>query len=244
MPARILHLTSPLMRGADVTAAQRALTSNRFQNFDPGRVDGQYGPQTAAAIRRAKYWCGYAKSNIDGVCGPTIRAILEGRSLTATQAARRRVRLWMARRNDRAANILRIAAAEIGTKESPPDSNRVKYSAWYGLVGPWCAMFVSWVYTQAGRPLHYAYCPYLLADAQAGRNGLSIVTTPAPGDLVLFDWDRDGVPDHVGILKQRGTNSGLTTIEGNTSPTSDSNGGEVMERQRLASQVRAYIRVT
>ena len=34
-----------------------------------------------------------------------------------------------------ASDVLRIAAAEIGTKESPAGSNNVKYSAWYGLTG-------------------------------------------------------------------------------------------------------------
>src|SRR5262245_6931546 len=41
---------------------------------------------------------------------------------------------------------LQLALSELGVSESPPDSNQVKYTSWYGTVGPWCAMFVSWCY--------------------------------------------------------------------------------------------------
>ena len=52
---------------------------------------------------------------------------------------------------DRAAQPM---PTELGTLESPPNSNRTKYGAWYGFDGfPWCAMFVSWVYDKAGSPL-------------------------------------------------------------------------------------------
>jgi len=48
-------------------------------------------------------------------------------------------------------SITDIAQAENGTKESPADSYKTKYSVWYGLKGQkWCAIFVSWVYHHAG----------------------------------------------------------------------------------------------
>ncbi len=47
--------------------------------------------------------------------------------------------------------IIQIAKQELGTKESPANSNKTKYGKWYGLDGnAWCAMFVSWVFDQAG----------------------------------------------------------------------------------------------
>jgi len=63
-------------------------------------------------------------------------------------------------------SISDIAQAENGTKESPADSYKTKYSVWYGLKGQkWCAIFVSWVYHHAGYPLEeidrprgYQYC--------------------------------------------------------------------------------------
>ena len=48
------------------------------------------------------------------------------------------------------AQLLDIARAELGTTESPAGSNKVKYSTWYGLTGPWCVMFVMWCCNQAG----------------------------------------------------------------------------------------------
>lgn len=39
-----------------------------------------------------------------------------------------------------AAQLLDIARAELGTKESPAGSNKVKYSTWYGLTGPWLSL--------------------------------------------------------------------------------------------------------
>src|SRR5262245_10969388 len=34
---------------------------------------------------------------------------------------------------------LELAVTQLGIKESPSGSNQVKYSDWYGMVGPWCA---------------------------------------------------------------------------------------------------------
>jgi len=48
------------------------------------------------------------------------------------------------------------ALSEAGTKESPANSNNVKYNTWYygkavtGSAYPWCAVFVSWVLSSAG----------------------------------------------------------------------------------------------
>ena len=40
--------------------------------------------------------------------------------------------------------------------------------------------------------------------------------TPAPGDLIFFDWDGDGVSEHVGIV-ERAEGGVVYTIEGNSS---------------------------
>jgi len=135
------------------------------------------------------------------------------------------------------------AISQIGVKESPPFSNRTKYSDWYGMIGPWCAMFCTWSFetAEAGgdspslvKGQFCAYVPYIVADARNNRNGLFVTDDPIPGDLVCFDWGRDGVFDHVGIFegwiaRQFGT---FYAIEGNTAPANDSDGGEVMRRER------------
>jgi len=45
--------------------------------------------------------------------------------------------------------IVEIAKKELNYQESA--NNNTKYGKWYGLNNnPWCAMFVSWVFDQAG----------------------------------------------------------------------------------------------
>jgi hypothetical protein len=46
--ATVYRLTRPLMTGPTVKALQRAL---KAAGFDPGRIDGEFGPMTAAAVR-------------------------------------------------------------------------------------------------------------------------------------------------------------------------------------------------
>ena len=139
-------------------------------------------------------------------------------------------------------SLIEIATAEIGTKESPAGSNKVKYNTWFygkevsGVKYPWCLVFMSWIYDAAGmriKGMGYtkggAGCPYALSHiSDWGR----LVTIPESGDLAFFDWQGDGKFDHVGMFKRDLGNGLFDCIEGNTSLTNDSNGGEVMLRQR------------
>lgn len=143
------------------------------------------------------------------------------------------------------------ATGWLGYTESPPGTNKTKFGAWYGAdYQPWCAMFVTYCFDVEApgspsfeRGQRYAYVPYVVADARAGRNGLSVTGQPMPGDLVCFDWEGDGTPDHIGIF-EHGTPSSFTSIEGNTSTSSDSNGGQTMRRNRSTNQAAiTFVRV-
>lgn len=133
--------------------------------------------------------------------------------------------------------IIEIATAEIGTKENPPNSNHTKYGEWFGLDEvAWCGIFVSWCYHHAGFPLGkigfskgFAGCQTAVAHF---RKTGEITTTPQPGDIVFFDWNGDKRFDHTGIFVKQINSKYFETIEGNTSFTNQSNGGEVMKRQR------------
>jgi hypothetical protein len=137
---------------------------------------------------------------------------------------------------------LKMAQGEIGNKESPANSNNQKYGQWYNMNGvPWCAIFVSWCDQMSGYPTnsfqrgnYYSYVPYIINDARMGVRGLSISSDPKPGDLVCFDWSRDGEYDHIGLFEKWTTGRGFQSVEGNTSTTDNSNGGQVMRRQRDA----------
>lgn len=130
-------------------------------------------------------------------------------------------------------SFLSVAQSQIGVKESPSGSNRVKYSSWYGLVGPWCDMFVSWCANMAGVGNvvgKYAYCPTHVNYFKAKGWWHGPEYQPQPGDIIFFG--RRGVACHVGIVEHRNGTASVTTIEGNTSVTSSDNGGAVMRRIR------------
>ncbi len=133
--------------------------------------------------------------------------------------------------------IVEIAEKEIGQTEYPANTNKTKYGKWFGFDGvAWCAMFVSWCYAHAGQPLGKIGFTKGFAGCQTGydfflKNGW-ITTTPVPGDIVLFDWNGDKRYDHTGIFVRQINDKKFETIEGNTSISNDSNGGNVMKRVR------------
>lgn len=138
-----------------------------------------------------------------------------------------------------AQEIINIAESQIGYTEYPPDSNMTKYGEWYGMNGePWCDMFVSWVFAQADASDiiggEFAYCPY--HERWFKDNGLWCDDDPQPGDVVFFG---SPIASHIGIVKEP-IDGGVISIEGNTSYSSDDNGGAVMERTRTGGYIRGY----
>ena len=67
---RLLLVTSPLLTGPDVLAVQRRLAA---LGFDPGPLDGEYGPATEHAVRELQETAGI---EVDGIVGPETRAKL------------------------------------------------------------------------------------------------------------------------------------------------------------------------
>lgn len=149
--------------------------------------------------------------------------------------------------------VIATAAKEVGYSRWSDPNPGTKYGRWYaqktsspyfGYSGvPYCAMFVSWVLSQAGMTPPggiFAYCPTGLANAR--RLGRVIDKRHAkPGDVVFFDWNHDGIADHTGIVTAN-KGSYIETIEGNTSSGrrgSQSNGGGVYRRARSLSVVLA-----
>jgi len=134
-------------------------------------------------------------------------------------------------------NIVAIAEKEIGYTETPANSNKTKFGKWFGFDGvAWCGMFVSWCYDKAGFPLGnvgfskgFAGCQTAVAHY---KNKNKVTTKPVQGDIVFFDWNGDGRFDHTGIFVKDIDGKSFETIEGNTSLTNQSNGGQVMRRKR------------
>jgi hypothetical protein len=126
--------------------------------------------------------------------------------------------------------IARIAAAELGVREQPPGSNDAPRIATYRTatagagVGPWCAYFTSWVAAQAGVPVGpdgrgEGWVPSVERwGKDTGRwipSGAP--TPPQAGDLVVFDRNRDGLTDHIGVVTGVRPDGGIETVEGNAS---------------------------
>ena len=244
---RTLSLTSPAMRGDDVKTAQKTLKAN---NAWTGKIDGIFGEVTARGCAQAKYVLGYQSKNCTRTYDAELHAYLTGRKKT-TVFMQRRAKQRMSKPVLRIP-ALAVAQQYVGVKENPPNSNKVMFSEWYGMTGPWCMMFVTYCYTQAKakhfnkHAARWAYCPYMYNDARAQRYGLTIIPKEKalPGDIVLFDWHDDTISDHVGMLVTKvGKYGDFKSIEGNTSLTNDSNGGEVMIRGRNVSDTIAFVRV-
>lgn len=115
--------------------------------------------------------------------------------------------------------MVSIAKSQIGTEDGE------KYWRWYGFIEPvdWCACFVSWCADEAGL-IEDGMVPKF-AEVNEGirwfKNQDRWIDTeeepdykPAPGTLIFFDWEQDGIADHVGIVEncRRGV---VYTIEGN-----------------------------
>lgn len=147
--------------------------------------------------------------------------------------------------------ILAIARREIGYCRFDDPKTGTKYGRWYAdLTGnnyysangvPYCAMFQSFIFYEGGQGapgLPGAYCPWIV-DAGRRAGNFHPAREGRPGDLVLFDWEGDGVSDHIGIVEYN-NGSYLTCIEGNTTGP-DGRSGSVARRTRAYSTVVGVI---
>lgn len=148
--------------------------------------------------------------------------------------------------------LVKKAVSQIGVKENPSGSNKVKYNTDYygravsGSDYPWCCAFIWWIFKECnaldlfhdGRKT--AYCPTV--EAYYKSKGQWHKSNPKVGDLVLFDFNGKGIAGHIGILEKINADGTYSVIEGNTSVSSNDNGGCVMRRQRNKSVIRGFAR--
>ena len=95
------------------------------------------------------------------------------------------------------------------------------YCEWYGYPYrvEWCAIFVSWCADQCGYlddevlPKMEGVLPFV--DWFRERDQWQYRDyEPSPGDIIFYDWEDDGIADHVGIV-ERVENGIVYSIEGN-----------------------------
>jgi hypothetical protein len=243
---RLLHLTSPELHGPDVQHVQLRL---RYHGHSPGPITGRYNPATVAAVRAFQR---AAKLQVDGIVG---RKTLEELNETKRQEHHENV---LPGRQPAGIDALEWMRAHLGMKESPPGSNRCPVTAEFGLIGPWCMMTVSLAFKHGAglilgdtTPAPWGYWPdrgfaYVPAfEAWAKTRGYwRGKCTPAAGYVPCYDWDGDGVPDHVGIVERYLGGGQFNSYEGNTAIGNDSDGGELMLRRRYMSEVAGFAHIT
>ena len=208
--ARTLHLTNPLMTGPDVVHLQTLLAT-----YHPGKVDGEYGPATAAAVKQAKWALGYPDAKCDQSAGPQLVSYLEGADLPADFQARR-----AARRHDQAkALTVReqiVAVARWGIQHEP----QVHYQQSRPIDGLLearklplhtdCSGFSTLCYAWSGAPdpngLNYSGQGYTGTLLQQMRHIPK--SAVQPGDLVVW-----GAPPghHVALVLESGADPMLAS---------------------------------
>lgn len=151
-----------------------------------------------------------------------------------------------------AKEIIDYAISQIGIKETPSGSNKVKYNTWYynkevsGSAYPWCAVFCCYVFNKCNASkLFYggkksAYCPtienyYKSIGRYYGK------TNGKAGDLCIMDFGK-GRASHIGIVEKKNADGSYSVVEGNTSVSSNDNGGCVMRRTRKTNVIRGFCR--
>jgi len=149
-------------------------------------------------------------------------------------------------------NVVDIAKSQLGYQEVGKRNDSM-YGKWYGLnYNPWCAMFVSWCFDQAGLVATVAaQTKKGFASCQAGLKWFTTKGKIVPvgkaqaGDIVFFQFDADAEADHVGICASNDGKKNLMVYEGNTSGDnkgSQSNGDGVYLKKRAYSLVMGVAR--
>lgn len=168
--------------------------------FNPGKIDGLFDQRT---LRAVKAYEKKAKLTQDGAIGTNQLAKMT-KDLKAKSDWRNRV--------------LETARRHLGFHERGENGN--PFSKFFGRPPePWCADFVSYCYTKAGKKLNEPWTPSLLAMMK--QNGTYTRSHPKPGDIIMFDWHPGSgrSAEHTGLVEKVFRRNGrlfVQTIEGNS----------------------------
>lgn len=145
--------------------------------------------------------------------------------------------------------LIKVAVKEIGVKESPANSNCVKYNTEFygkkvvGLAYPWCAAYIWFCCKHANveLPVKTASCSALMNAAKT--KGMWVTKNFKPGDIAIYDFTgKKSNASHCGIIESVSANK-VTAIEGNTSISgSQSNGGMVCRKERSNTYIIGVVR--
>lgn len=89
---------------------------------------------------------------------------------------------------------------------------------WFGMGGNWCDMYVTRCFFETDKSMWFgkqSYCPTTIRILRAHWAEIPMFLA-MPGDVIFFDWDKNGVPNHIGLVLERISTSKIKTLEGNT----------------------------
>lgn len=105
----------------------------------------------------------------------------------------------------------------------------------------WCNAFVDYVADEGGvKALYFngkreTYCPHSIKWCRANLADIPLYLA-MPMDIIYFDWDKNGNPNHIGLVRAKKSTSSIYTIEGNT------DGGKVAQKTRAGRYIQAVYR--
>lgn len=257
---RLLRLSTPYMRGADVVRLQKHLKV---------KADGEYGPVTGSAVARWKRYAGYPAGEINQLIGTRGQRYMYGvdplpKDYRERAIARRAAAQAQAKADipGRALDVM-LGWANHGYKEHPPESNvvpaLVNLAVSLGvrdqpMMGTyWCEFAANLAALTVGgqaarealvlRQWNGWYTIDAVRQAQGNKHHQRLVSLDAAprGAKVYFNFGSRDFVQHVGRLV-RVTARTVWTVDGNTSASgSQDNGGAVLVRERSRSTVRAVV---
>ncbi|MDO4176188.1 MAG: CHAP domain-containing protein [Bacillota bacterium] len=126
--------------------------------------------------------------------------------------------------------VVSTAVAWLGCKESNKSNKPIidlynkNMGTNFSYTTAWCAMFVSAVAIKSGTTsiiVRGSYCPTVINTYKNSKTSnykyaAGSKYVPKAGDVIFFDWNKNGVPDHTGLVASVSGNT-IKTIEGNYS---------------------------
>lgn len=115
------------------------------------------------------------------------------------------------------AEIVKLAESQLGTRGAA-----AKEYCGLSSGANYCDAFVTWLYYKCGVKEYYCngtkqtYCPTSIKLCRKEMPNIPIYLA-LPGDVIFFDWEPNGDPNHVGIVRERKSDQAIYTVEGNTS---------------------------
>lgn len=132
--------------------------------------------------------------------------------------------------------VLKLALRHVG-------QNGARFRKFCGLPSgaAWCNAFVDYVADEGDVSKLYfngkkeTYCPHSIKWCAS-----NLAQVPPylamPMDVIYFDWEKNGIPNHIGFVRKKNTTSSIYTVEGNT------DGGKVATKTRNVKYVQAIYR--